>query len=106
MGTGDMGQLSDKAILRDRVLAARRAMSAERRAEADRSLVDQVVGLLLRWAVATVAAYAPMPGEPGGPELLDTLAEGTDRVLVPALLGDNDLDWAAYAGPESLTAAR
>jgi 5-formyltetrahydrofolate cyclo-ligase len=106
MGTGDMSQLSDKAILRNRVLAARRAISAERRADADRSLIDQVVGLLRRWAVATVAAYAPMPGEPGGPDLLDTLAERTDRVLVPALLPDNDLDWAAYAGPESLTAAR
>jgi 5-formyltetrahydrofolate cyclo-ligase len=45
-----------------------------------------------------VAAYVPLPGEPGGPELPDALAEVCGRLLLPVLLPDKDLDWAVYTG--------
>src|SRR5574342_1086170 len=106
MGPGHMEQLSEKAVMRAEVLARRRALDPALRARADAALVAQVTTLLHRWAVATVATYAPMPGEPGGPTLLDTLSQHCEVVLVPALLPDADLDWAAYDGPGSLTTAR
>jgi len=106
MGSEQMRQLSDKAVLRAEVLAARRSLDPTRRAQADDALVGQVAALLRRWAVSTVAAYVPMPGEPGGPRLLDILAEGAEVVLLPVLQPDGDLDWAAYAGPDSLAGAR
>jgi 5-formyltetrahydrofolate cyclo-ligase len=106
MGSEQMRQLSQKVALRAEVLAARRALDPARRAEADDALVQQVAALLGRWAVATVAAYAPMPDEPGGPGLLEMLAEGTEQVLLPVLRPDGDLDWAAYAGENSLAGKR
>ncbi|GAB2610260.1 hypothetical protein Aab01nite_24450 [Paractinoplanes abujensis] len=42
-----------------------------------------------------VAAYVPVGREPGGPGLVPSLAAHA-RVLLPVLLPDNDLDWAAY----------
>ena len=43
--------------------------------------------------------------EPGTGLLLDALVAAGTRVLLPVLLADNDLDWAPYAGPESITKA-
>jgi 5-formyltetrahydrofolate cyclo-ligase len=51
------------------------------------------------------AAYVPVGWEPGGPDLLETLAAALpigSRLLLPVLLDDGDLDWAAYDGPSSL----
>jgi 5-formyltetrahydrofolate cyclo-ligase len=49
----------------------------------------------------TVAAYVPMGPEPGGEDLptvlLDALAPD-GRLLLPVLLNDGDLDWAAFTG--------
>jgi len=106
MGSEQMRQLSEKAVMRAEVLAARRALDPTRRAQADDALVGQVAALLRRWAVSTVAAYAPMPDEPGGPGLLDTLAEGAELLLLPLLQPDGDLDWAAYTGPDCLAGRR
>ena len=54
---------------------------------------------------ATVAAYVSVGQEPGTGPLLDLLAAAGKRVILPVLLPDNDLDWAAYDGPDSLVAA-
>ena len=48
-----------------------------------------------------IAAYVPMPGEPGGPGLVAALSAIAD-VILPVLLPDLDLDWARYDGPASL----
>lgn len=48
--------------------------------------------------VPTVACYVPLPGEPGGPGLPEALAEVCGVLLLPVLLPDLDLDWAAYDG--------
>jgi 5-formyltetrahydrofolate cyclo-ligase len=50
----------------------------------------------------TVAAYVSVGSEPGTPALLDALHARGVRVLLPALLADNDLDWGAYDGAASL----
>ena len=54
---------------------------------------------------ATVAAYVSVGAEPGTGPLLDALAARGTRVLLPVLLPDGDLDWAAYDGPDDLTPA-
>ncbi len=48
--------------------------------------------------VDVVTGYVPLPGEPGGPELPDALAEVCGHLLLPVLRPDNDLDWARYDG--------
>ncbi|MFI0136151.1 5-formyltetrahydrofolate cyclo-ligase [Streptomyces luteogriseus] len=51
---------------------------------------------------ATVAAYVSVGSEPGTRALLDALHARGVRVLLPALMPDNDLDWGAYEGEGSL----
>lgn len=96
-----------KRELRAAVLAARRAMTPAAVAEADAALAGRLAELVTPDAALTFCAYVPMTGEPGGPDLPDRLAAtpGVARVLLPVLRPDRDLDWAAYAGPESLVPA-
>ncbi|MGW5478022.1 5-formyltetrahydrofolate cyclo-ligase [Streptomyces sp. NPDC004008] len=54
----------------------------------------------------TVAAYVSVGEEPGTLALLDALRARGARVLLPVLLPDNDLDWGAYTGPDSLVPVR
>jgi 5-formyltetrahydrofolate cyclo-ligase len=51
-----------------------------------------------------VAAYVSTGTEPRTGRLLATLAASGVRVLLPVLLADGDLDWAAYDGPSTLGA--
>lgn len=53
----------------------------------------------------TVAAYVSVGREPGTRALLDALHARRVRVLLPVLLPDNDLDWAAYEGGDNLVPA-
>ncbi|BFV57671.1 5-formyltetrahydrofolate cyclo-ligase [Kitasatospora sp. CMC57] len=94
---------NDKAGLRSRLLAERRELSPERRELAAARLATHA-GSLAR-AGQTVAAYVSVGGEPGTRPLLDALRAAGVRVLLPVLLPDNDLDWAEYGGPETLTPA-
>jgi 5-formyltetrahydrofolate cyclo-ligase len=96
-------QMSDKAQQRRRALLARRQLSAAEREAADAALVEQAV--LAVTGRSRVAAYAPMPGEPGGASLLPALAAAVDQLLLPVLLPDADLDWAAYTGEEQVSPA-
>jgi 5-formyltetrahydrofolate cyclo-ligase len=100
MARGGMQQMSDKQAVRREVLAARRAMSTAERDTADRALMAGAVDLVRGMAI--VAAFVPMPGEPGGAGLPDGLAAVVSTVLLPVLLPDRDLDWAQYQGPDSL----
>ncbi|WP_432985376.1 5-formyltetrahydrofolate cyclo-ligase [Dactylosporangium sp. CA-233914] len=90
--------MSPKSELRAHIRSVRRAMGATERANADRSLADGAVDLLRRAAARTTAAYVPLDGEPGGAALVPALAEAAERLLLPVLLDDNDLDWAVYDG--------
>ncbi|TWD22916.1 5-formyltetrahydrofolate cyclo-ligase [Streptomyces sp. T12] len=54
----------------------------------------------------TVAAYVSVGSEPGTLALLDALRARGMRVLLPALLPDNDLAWGVYEGAGSLVPVR
>jgi 5-formyltetrahydrofolate cyclo-ligase len=96
--TGDAERSrADKIALRDRLLTSRRAMTPSALASAAAAIQDQTLSLVRREQPATAAAYVPIGREPGGSGLVAALAAHV-RVLLPVLLEDNDLDWAAYPG--------
>ncbi|MFJ9945061.1 5-formyltetrahydrofolate cyclo-ligase [Streptomyces erythrochromogenes] len=96
---------SAKSELRRELLAARRALSPDTRRAAAAALAVTALELPELAGARTVAAYVSVGGEPGTRELLDALRAAGKRVLLPLLLPDNDLDWAAYEGPGSLAEA-
>ncbi len=76
-------------------------MLAARRSRTDVVKADAGVRATLAGLAAgldTVAAYVPLPFEPGGPELPDALAAVCGRLLLPVVAADLDLDWAEYTG--------
>ncbi|WP_030767015.1 5-formyltetrahydrofolate cyclo-ligase [Streptomyces sp. NRRL F-2664] len=93
---------SAKSELRRALLAARRARSPKARREAAAALAVAALGLPELAGADTVAAYVSVGGEPGTRDLVDALRAAGKQVLLPLLLPDNDLDWAAYEGPDSL----
>ncbi len=52
----------------------------------------------------TIAAYLSISTEPSTSALVFALWKRGSYVLLPLLCADNDLDWASYEGPDSLTA--
>ncbi|MER6250898.1 5-formyltetrahydrofolate cyclo-ligase [Streptomyces sp. NPDC001584] len=94
-----------KAELRRELLAARRALSPENRRTAATALAVRSFELPELAGARTVAAYVSVGTEPGTRELLDALRAAGKRVLLPLLLPDDDLDWAAYEGPATLAEA-
>lgn len=98
--------VNDKTALRSRLLTARAEMSPEQRQQAAVDLGRRALELLPSGEPVVVAGYVSMGAEPGTRALLDALRERGVRVLLPVLLPDNDLDWGAYEGAESLVPAR
>jgi 5-formyltetrahydrofolate cyclo-ligase len=93
--------ISAKSQVRIEILAARRHMPAGVRQKADTLLRAGVADLVGGLDAPVVASYVPLSDEPGGTpaELLATLTSaGAGRILLPVLLADRDLDWAAYDG--------
>ncbi|GGZ14068.1 5-formyltetrahydrofolate cyclo-ligase [Streptomyces avidinii] len=97
--------VSAKAGLRRELLAARRALSPENCRTAATALAVRAFELPELADARAVAAYVSIGTEPGTRELLDALRAAGKRVLLPLLLPDNDLDWAAYEGPDNLAEA-
>lgn len=96
-----------KINLRVELLARRRAMPASLRATAAGQLQATLTDLVRRLRPARVAAYVPVGTEPGGPDLPEVLRAAlapAGVLLLPVLLPDLDLDWAAYTGPDKLSA--
>ncbi|APE22177.1 MULTISPECIES: 5-formyltetrahydrofolate cyclo-ligase [Streptomyces] len=98
-------EMSEKTVLRSRLLAARAALSTKFLGQAAESLARHGLELAELAEASTVAAYVSVGREPGTRALLDALHARGVRVLLPVLLPDNDLDWAAYEGPERLAKA-
>ncbi|MER5348765.1 5-formyltetrahydrofolate cyclo-ligase [Kitasatospora sp. NPDC002551] len=94
---------NEKSALRTRLLSERRELPPEARERAAEALAGHAGELAA--AAATVAAYVSVGAEPGTRPLLDALRERGVRVLLPVLMADNDLDWAAYEGPQALAPA-
>jgi 5-formyltetrahydrofolate cyclo-ligase len=80
----------------------RNRLTADDVREAASALAGRALGLPELAGARTVAAYVSVGSEPGTLTLLDALRERGVRVLLPALLPDNDLDWGAYTGEGSL----
>ncbi|ORT58669.1 5-formyltetrahydrofolate cyclo-ligase [Streptomyces sp. CB03238] len=97
--------MSEKAALRRQLLAARTVLTSNDVQEAAAVLADAALNLPELRRAWTVAAYVSTGSEPGTRALLDVLRERGVRVLLPVLLEDNDLDWAAYEGAERLVRA-
>ncbi|MFI8521454.1 5-formyltetrahydrofolate cyclo-ligase [Streptomyces sp. NPDC085481] len=98
-------ELSEKAVLRRSLLAARAELTTEDTTRTAGLLARAALELAELAEAKTVAAYVSVWREPGTRALLDTLRERGVRVLLPVLLPDNDLDWAPYEGAERLAKA-
>src|SRR5688500_13618830 len=88
-----------KVALRSQLLAARRSLSPQDRAKAAAAIQDALKALVRAQAPTMIAAYVPLGPVPGGADLPEVLG---DRLILPVLLPDNDLDWVRYRGPDSL----
>ncbi|MCW2783492.1 MAG: 5-formyltetrahydrofolate cyclo-ligase [Marmoricola sp.] len=95
-----------KLALRDQLLTARGHLAVAELAARSRAVADLLLAVPEVRRAATVAAYVSVGREPGTGLLLDGLVAAGKRVILPVLLPDNDLDWAVYAGSESLATAR
>lgn len=104
---------SPEAAARDAKRALRRRLLDRRRARTAVE-IEAAAGAIAAHALAwdpvrrarTVAAYVSVGPEPGTGELVERLHAAGVRVLLPVVLPDLDVDWAVYAGPDSLAAAR
>lgn len=77
-----------------------RAITRQRRASMEHELIDAaVISHLLSWLEGStrVAAYSPLPGEPGGPELVSALAE-KHEVWLPITPKEGGLRWGMFDG--------
>ncbi|MEU1176745.1 5-formyltetrahydrofolate cyclo-ligase [Streptomyces sp. NPDC005820] len=101
-GTAD----SDKITLRRGFLDVRNRLTADDVHTAAVALAGHALELPELAHARVVAAYVSVGTEPGTLALLDALRARGVRVLLPALLPDNDLDWGAYDGPGSLAPVR
>ncbi|MER7804687.1 5-formyltetrahydrofolate cyclo-ligase [Streptomyces parvulus] len=96
----------DKRTLRRENLAARNRLTADDVRESGEALAARALGMPEVARARAVAAYVSVGAEPGTLALLDALRARSVRVLLPALLADNDLDWGEYAGTGSLARVR
>ncbi|MFF7856547.1 5-formyltetrahydrofolate cyclo-ligase [Streptomyces sp. NPDC007904] len=95
-----------KRASRREILAARNGLTADDVRESATALAGRALGLPELAQARTVAAYVSVGNEPATVALLDALRARGVRVLLPALLPDNDLDWGAYEGEGSLARVR
>ena len=94
-----------KTALRDQLLTARRRHPLAVAREDAEAIADHLLSTIHLRRAATVAAYISVGNEPGTGPLVERLHALGRRVVLPVLLPDDDLDWAAYAGPDRLAPA-
>ena len=95
-----------KLALRDQLLAGRKRLGLPEIGQRARAVAEHLVLNAEVRRAATVAAYVSVSSEPGTGPLLRALQVAGKRVILPLLRPDDDLEWAAYDGPESLHSAR
>lgn len=91
-------QTDEKATARSRFVNNRRALGNRERARQARAATIRLLADPRLTSADTVAAYWPLGTEPDTRALIEALLERGVRLLLPVLLADRDLDWAAYAG--------
>ncbi|MGB9376400.1 MAG: 5-formyltetrahydrofolate cyclo-ligase [Mycobacteriales bacterium] len=92
----------DKVALRAAVLGRRAEMSPLALASASAAVGRHIATKVHASAATRISAYLPVGAEPGSIPALDELRRSGVEVLLPVLLGDFDLDWAMYDGPDAL----
>jgi 5-formyltetrahydrofolate cyclo-ligase len=97
---------SAKLALRDQLVTARGRLPVAEIAVRAHAVAEHLTTAPEVRRAATVAAYVSVGREPGTGVLLDALAAAGKRVILPLLLPDDDLDWAAYTGAHDLGSAR
>lgn len=105
-GASPPDEVAAKRALRQRLLTARRELPSQDTRGTGPVLAEFASGLPELAHVTTVAAYVSVGHEPDTRPLLDLWRARGVRVLLPVLLPDNDLDWAPYEGPGSLSPVR
>jgi 5-formyltetrahydrofolate cyclo-ligase len=95
-----------KRTLRKEFLAVRNGLTDDDVRKTAEALAGRALDLPELARARTVAAYVSVGHEPGTLALLDALRARGVRVLLPALLPDNDLDWGVYEGEGSLARVR
>nr|WP_112476052.1 5-formyltetrahydrofolate cyclo-ligase [Streptomyces sp. ST1020] len=95
-----------KRELRRQLLAARAGLTPDDLRGSAAALAERALELPELAHARVVAAYVSVGSEPGTLALLDALRARGVRVLLPALLPDNDLDWGPYDGEGSLASVR
>jgi 5-formyltetrahydrofolate cyclo-ligase len=96
---------AQKLALRDQLLTVRRRFPFPEVPVAASAIADHLLTSEPVRRAATIAAYVSTSTEPGTGPLIERLHAMGRRVILPVLLPDNDLDWAAYTGPQDLVAA-
>lgn len=94
-----------KAQWRRELRAARRAVPASVRFAEAMALSAQLTSGRIVRPGQTLCGYVPVGSEPGSAQMLDDVADYGVRVLLPvigAVSGRGPLDWAWYAGRDSL----
>jgi 5-formyltetrahydrofolate cyclo-ligase len=90
---------AQKTALRDRLVTVRRRRTLLETTQAAQALAEALSAWPPLRRAATVAAYVSVGTEPGTGPLLERLVAAGRRVILPVLLPDDDLDWAAHTGP-------
>lgn len=84
--------------LRDQVVTARHRLTVAEIGDAARTIAAHLLATSELRRAATVASYVSVGTEPGTGPLLESLLAAGKRIILPCLLPDDDLDWAAYDG--------
>lgn len=94
---------NDKRSVRSRLLRLRAVRTAAERATAEHGACTAALTVPeLSMTGSVVCCYAAIRDEPPTGLLLDALRSGGVTVLLPVLLADGDLEWAAYEGDASM----
>jgi 5-formyltetrahydrofolate cyclo-ligase len=92
--------------MRDQLMTTRNRRPLLARSDAAREIALHLTAAPEVRRAATIAAYVAVGSEPGTAPLLSALLAAGKRIVLPVLLPDGDLDWAAYAGDQDLVPAR
>jgi 5-formyltetrahydrofolate cyclo-ligase len=91
-----------KARWRKELRAARRVVPASVRFAEALALTKQMTSGQIVRPGHTLCGYVPVGSEPGSAQMVDDIANCGVRVLLPVVAGRGPLDWAWYAGMDSL----
>ncbi len=91
-----------KRVLRSTLKQQRQKLDDAARRRQDEALIARCVDLIHEHGAETVAAYHPLPDEPGGPGFLPALRAATGTVLLPISEAEGAMLWAPYEGEEAM----